>query len=100
VLVVIRTPAVWGRGLLFEVIPPGCEMDVKGQHDCERYFLIFMWLSTGLSFGIGLVVDNFYVMFGIFGCAAAVAFLLFMPDFPWFNRSPLQFRKRASSKLS
>jgi Microsomal signal peptidase 12 kDa subunit (SPC12) len=75
-------------------------MDVKGQYECERYFLIFMWICTGVSFACGLIADDVYVMFGLFAVTSGIAFAIFVPDLRWFNKTPLQFRQRPVSKIN
>jgi Microsomal signal peptidase 12 kDa subunit (SPC12) len=75
-------------------------MDVKGQHECERFFLILMWLATGVSFVAGVAADNVRVMFGTFSIALVAATAICLPEWSRFNSSPLTFRPSSTAKES
>jgi Microsomal signal peptidase 12 kDa subunit (SPC12) len=72
-------------------------MDVKGQYECERLFMIFMWMATAISFGAGLALDDVRVMFGTFTSCLAVSTGICLPEWKIFNSNPLKFRPAASS---
>lgn len=72
-------------------------MDVKGQYRCERYFMILMWIATAISFALGLAFDSVHLMFRTFAGSLLICAVLCLPEWPMFNRSPLQFRTSESA---
>lgn len=67
-------------------------MDVKGQYDCERYFMYIMWFSTIISFASGVVADSIQVMFGLLAACFALTLILCLPEWKIYNSHPLSFQ--------
>lgn len=67
-------------------------MDLKGQYDCERYFMYMMWIATGVSFVSGLAADSIQVMFGLLGAAFVICLILCLPEWKAYNANPLKFQ--------
>lgn len=69
-------------------------MDIKGQYDCERTFIVMMWMSALFSLGLGVYTDNVQPMVYSFAGSLALALAVCLPEWPMFNRNPLFFRSR------
>jgi hypothetical protein len=67
-------------------------MDVRGQYDCERLFMILMWIATAVSFVAGLAADDVRAMFGVFTSALFVSIVVCLPEWSMYNKSPLRFQ--------
>lgn len=72
-------------------------MDVKGQYECERLFLILMWMATAISFGAGLALDDVRAMFGTFLTCLFFSLVACLPEWKRFNSNPLNFRPAPAS---
>lgn len=66
-------------------------MDFQGQRLAERVCLYVVLVFAVLGFSVGFLTSNFELMMMIYFAGVLFAFLLVGPDWPWFNRNPLNW---------
>eukprot|EP01139_Manchomonas_bermudensis_P009229 Amastigsp_a212524_4.p2 type:complete len:101 gc:universal Amastigsp_a212524_4:36-338(+) len=66
-------------------------MDLQGMALLERLLQIIFTIATAISFVVGLATASFVNSMWVFVGGVAAATIICVPDWPFFNRSPLQF---------
>lgn len=66
-------------------------MDLRGQRLAEHIYMFIIVLAALVAFPVGYAQQDFYLMITIFGGGTAIAAFLTIPDWPWFNKHPLQW---------
>lgn len=69
----------------------GANMDWQGQKLSEMLMQIMLLVSAVLAFVAGYVMSSFQNMLIIYAASVGVTMLTTVPDWPFFNRNPLQW---------
>ena len=64
-------------------------MDYKGQMLSENLYYWIIILFGAVAWVVGFLKEDFYVTVLGWGAGVALATLLCVPDWPWFNRNPI-----------
>ena len=71
-------------------------MDFKGQKLAEQICFLLILVSGGVGFFCGFLLQSFRLMMQIYSAGVVVALVATVPDWPWYNRNPLKWRKPVS----
>ena len=71
-------------------------MDFKGQKLAEQVCFLLIVASGGVGFCCGYLLQSFQVMMQIYSAGVVVALLATVPDWPFYNRNGLKWRKPAA----
>ena len=66
-------------------------MDFMGQKLSENLSTLLLWTGGILSFLLGFYLKDFEVMFKLFASCVAFTLALVVPDWPFYNRHPVQW---------
>jgi len=68
-------------------------MDFKGQLHCERAFQITVVAFGIVGFIVGYLQQEFRLTFYFLATGGGISAVLCLPDWPWWNRHPLEWRE-------
>uniref|UniRef100_A0A7S3BMF8 Signal peptidase complex subunit 1 n=1 Tax=Haptolina ericina TaxID=156174 RepID=A0A7S3BMF8_9EUKA len=66
-------------------------MDFKGQLHCERTFQILVVLFGIIGFIAGYIQQEFRITFLFLSTGGGISAVICLPDWPWWNRHPLDW---------
>mmetsp|Transcript_25637 Transcript_25637/g.68512 ORF Transcript_25637/g.68512 Transcript_25637/m.68512 type:complete len:110 (+) Transcript_25637:71-400(+) len=66
-------------------------MDFKGQLYCERTFQILVVIFGLIGFVVGYIKQEFRITFLFLATGGGVSAVICLPDWPWWNRHPLEW---------
>uniref|UniRef100_A0A7S0N199 Signal peptidase complex subunit 1 n=1 Tax=Pyramimonas obovata TaxID=1411642 RepID=A0A7S0N199_9CHLO len=66
-------------------------MDFKGQKLSEIFYQFTVVIFAIISFLLGYIFGSFRLMMLTYGAGVALAFVISVPDWPYFNQHPLTF---------
>lgn len=66
-------------------------MDYAGQKLAEQINLYILAVFAILAFGAGYAASSFALLLKIYAAGLLLDAILVLPDWPWFNREPLQW---------
>ena len=73
-------------------------MDLVGQRDAERLYMILLLAAAVPAYLSGWYYGSIRLMLVMYGCGAAVALALTVPDWPFWNRHPLKWLPAGSAQ--
>mmetsp|Transcript_36379 Transcript_36379/g.102775 ORF Transcript_36379/g.102775 Transcript_36379/m.102775 type:complete len:89 (+) Transcript_36379:255-521(+) len=66
-------------------------MDFKGQQLSERLAVFTILLFAVVSFLLGYFSSSFKLMMMVYAAGVAMAFVISVPDWPYFNQHPMKW---------
>lgn len=66
-------------------------MDFVGQKLADMLSNVLLWMGAIVAFVVGFGLQNFEAMIATFGAAVAVVMLVVVPDWPFYNKHPIQW---------
>eukprot|EP00976_Prorocentrum_cordatum_P112763 1195588-Prorocentrum_minimum.AAC.6 len=66
-------------------------MDFKGQKLSEVFYQFTVVFFAAISFLLGYIFGSFRLMMLTYGAGVALALVISVPDWPYFNQHPLTF---------
>ncbi|XP_021746703.1 probable signal peptidase complex subunit 1 [Chenopodium quinoa] len=66
-------------------------MDWQGQKVAEQWMQILLLVSAAIAFVTGYLMGSFQLMVLIYAGGVVLTALIIVPNWPWFNRHPLNW---------
>ncbi|KAH9942814.1 microsomal signal peptidase subunit [Amylocystis lapponica] len=76
------------------------KIDFEGQKKVEEIVRNTLIGTTVVSFALGFVLQSLRVTFGTFGLSAVVLLLVAVPQWPMYNRNPVEWLPIKEAKES
>ncbi|KDP26790.1 hypothetical protein JCGZ_17948 [Jatropha curcas] len=73
-------------------------MDWQGQKLAEQLMQILLLVFAVVAFVAGYVTGSFQLMIQIYGAGVILTTLVTVPNWPWFNRHPLQWLESSEAE--
>ncbi|XP_074303310.1 signal peptidase complex subunit 1-like [Silene latifolia] len=74
-------------------------MDWQGQKLAEQLMQIMLLICAAVAFISGYVLGSFKMMILIYAGGVVLTALMIVPNWPWFNRHPLEWLDPVEAEL-